>query len=76
MCSNHGEFQAFWLCVHLLIIYYMFNEPFLTENSLSRLGWRHFSLLLFTAHHMKDIDRDISYEKPPLTNDLRCLEES
>lgn len=31
MCSNHGAFQAFWLCVHLLIIYYMFTEPFLTE---------------------------------------------
>lgn len=31
MCSNCGDFQAFWLCVHLLVIYYMFSDPFLTE---------------------------------------------
>lgn len=34
--------KVFWLV--LLLIYYVFTNPFLTVNSISliRLGWRHF----------------------------------
>lgn len=46
MYSNGGECQAILaLPVHLLFIYHMFTNPFLTVScvSLSRLGWRRFS---------------------------------